>query len=223
LRARQAGADECNVTRTETRQGPCSAVVALQNVASNVGLSQIDRGAPPWHTSSHRGRGLQDRKAQASIDRSKGLGRWRCLERHFPCCLCHVSELCRVCSCAAMFGQLQETQELYGKHAVCCFYVLNPPHTRVSSRIYASQHVTSQHIACAPNSPSFNVTSVRDWLWVGFMTSGLILVLHPFWRCAFVLPTGRPLRPGCGLQQDRPLLLHEGPGCLLPCQRPGLL
>jgi len=31
------------------------------------------------------------------------------------------------------------------------------------------------------------------------------------------------VRPGCGLQQDRPLLLHEGPGCLLPCQRPGVV
>jgi len=38
-----------------------------------------------------------------------------------------------------------------------------------------------------------------------------------------LLYTGRALCAGRGLQQDRPLLLHEGPGCLLPCQRPGLV
>jgi hypothetical protein len=38
-----------------------------------------------------------------------------------------------------------------------------------------------------------------------------------------LLYTGRAVRAGRGLQQDRSFLLHEGPGCLLPCQRAGLV
>lgn len=44
-------------------------------------------------------------------------------------------------------------------------------------------------------------------------------------RFRFSFPETRcgVVRTGCGLQQDRALLLHEGPGCLLPCQRAGFL
>jgi hypothetical protein len=33
---------------------------------------------------------------------------------------------------------------------------------------------------------------------------------------------GCPVRPGRRLQQDGSFLLHEGPGRVLPCQRPGM-
>ena len=51
----------------------------------------------------------------------------------------------------------------------------------------------------------------------------VLLLLPKFPPPTKLSTAGRPVRPGRGLQQDRPFLLHEGPGRLLPCQRPGFL
>ena len=106
-------------------------------------------------------------------------------------------------------------------------------HTRRKISVFCGKHrrQTEKRHACADGRGAFmdrNAASCFAGGWCGswgcvvgcrlfsVLCSVPNTIVNAETRCGVVCP-------GCGLQQDRPFLLHEGPGCLLPCQRPGLV